>query len=103
MAGYVPDRERIIEQLREESKRMLDERTKEILLDYHLTFQATAHGQRVLQDLIDSYNGNSFTPGYADVTAFKEGRRSVAEDIVSTLRQAETLGVIPKISGGSDV
>jgi len=81
--------------IQEEAKRRMDEKTKDLLLDYYLTFQATPHGQRVLKDLAAGYSENSFVPGYPDVTAFKEGRRSVPEDIHKILIQATALGLTP--------
>lgn len=92
MTQHTPDRERILKTLQEEAKRLVDEKTREILLDYHMTF-TSPHGQRVLADLIASYSGNSFTPGYPDVTAFREGRRSVPDDIRVILHRAEAFGV----------
>jgi hypothetical protein len=89
-----PDRERILQQLLQEREKFVGDKEQEILLAYKLTFES-APGRIVLEDLERAYGGITFTPGYADVSAFKEGRRSVADDIRAMLKRAEVLGVMP--------
>jgi hypothetical protein len=88
----VPDRERILQQIHQERKDLTNGAPREKLLAYALTFH-TEHGRAVLSDLEASYGGISFVPGYPDVGAFKEGRRSVLDDIRLILKTAEALEV----------
>ncbi len=92
--GRTPDRERIFQQIMQEREKFIGEKEREILLAYKLTFES-APGRMVLDDLERAYGGITFTPGYPDVSAFKEGRRSVADDIRAMLKRAEALGVAP--------
>ena len=80
----------------EERERITRQSPKEKLDAYRITF-STAEGQEVLADLKASYGGISFVPGYSDVTAFNEGRRSVADDIDTILAMA---AMEPSDSGG---
>lgn len=93
-AGRTPDRERIFQQLMSEREKFVGEKEGEVLLAYKLVFES-GHGRIVLQDLERAYGGVTFTPGYPDVSAFKEGRRSVADDIRSMMKRAEALQVMP--------
>lgn len=70
-----------------ERDRMTRGATREKLTAYKIAF-GTPEGKKVLADLKSSYGGVSFVPGYADVTAFNEGRRSVADDIETILAAA---------------
>ena len=74
----------------EERERITRQSPKEKLDAYRITF-STAEGQEVLADLKASYGGISFVPGYSDVTAFNEGRRSVADDIETILAMAAAM------------
>lgn len=90
----VPNQERLLQQLMAEREKFTRGATKEKLLAYKLCFESEP-GRMVLVDLEASYTGISLTPGYPDVTAFKEGRRSVIDDIFTVLKLAETMGVAP--------
>jgi len=74
----------------EERERITRQSPKEKFKAYRITF-STAEGQKVLTDLKASYGGISFVPGYSDVTAFNEGRRSVADDIETILAMAAAM------------
>ncbi len=81
------NQQRLLQEIMEERDRLTQSSTKEKLEAYRITF-TSPEGKKVLADLKASYCGISFVPGYADVTAFKEGRRSVADDIETTVALA---------------
>jgi len=90
----VPNQERLLKAIASEREKLTQGSDKDKLLAYKLTFDSDP-GRRVLADLEVSYGGISLTPGYPDVTAFKEGRRSVLDDIKAILRIAEALRIAP--------
>ena len=90
----IPNQERLLQSIREEREKLTQGAEREKLVAYRQTFDS-AYGVAVLADLEASYGGISLTPGYADVTAFKEGRRSVLDDIKTILKIAETLQIAP--------
>jgi len=83
----VTNHPRLLQDIIEERERITRQSPKEKFKAYRITF-STAEGQKVLADLKASYGGISFVPGYSDVTAFNEGRRSVADDIETILAMA---------------
>lgn len=96
-----PNQERLLQQLADESLKNIDSKEKEILEDYFAVFEST-RGRNVLADLRKSFAGITFTPGYPDVSAFKEGRRSLVEDIEQILIRARALMAAQKAQGGTE-
>jgi hypothetical protein len=84
------NQQRLLQEIIAERDRLTRGATKEKLEAYRLTFK-TPEGKKVLADLRASYGGISFVPGYSDVTAFNEGRRSVADDIETILATAAAM------------
>ncbi|MBF8258980.1 MAG: hypothetical protein HW377_1354 [Actinobacteria bacterium] len=78
------NQQRLLKEIIEERDRLTRGATPDKLMAYKITF-ATPEGMKVLADLRASYGGISFVPGYGDVTAFNEGRRSVYDDIMTVL------------------
>jgi len=83
----VPNSQRLLQEIMAERDRMTRGATREKLTAYRIAF-STHEGKKVLADLKSSYGGISFVPGYPDVSAFNEGRRSVADDIETILAAA---------------
>lgn len=83
-----PNQARLLQQLIEERDTFVKGSSRERLEAYLAVFTSAA-GKIVLKDLKSSYGGISLTPGYPDVTAFREGRRSVADDIEAVVALAE--------------
>ena len=90
MKPGLTNQQRLLQEIMAERDQLTRGATKEKLEAYRITF-GTAEGQKVLTDLKASYGGISFVPGYSDVTAFNEGRRSVADDIETILAMATTM------------
>ena len=90
MRQGVPNSQRILQEIIAERERITGEKSKEKLLAY-LRFSRSTDGKIILADLKASYGGISFTPGYPDVTNFKEGRRSVYDDIETTIAAAAAM------------
>jgi len=90
------NQQRLLQEIVAERDRLTRGATREKLEAYRLAFK-TPEGKKVLADLKASYGGISFVPGYSDVTAFNEGRRSVADDIETILAMA---AMEPSDSGG---
>ncbi len=90
MKPGVPNSQRILAEIMAERERLTRQSPKDKLLAYKICF-GTPEGKKVLADLKASYGGISFVPGYSDVTAFNEGRRSVADDIETILAMAAAM------------
>ena len=90
MKPGVTNQQRLLQEIMAERERITGGSTKEKIDAYRIVFRSP-EGAKVLADLKASYGGISFVPGYADVTAFNEGRRSVADDIDTILAMAERM------------
>jgi len=86
----IPNSQRLLQEIIAERERITGEKSKEKFAAY-LRWSRTAEGKVILADLKSSYGGVSFVPGYADVTAFNEGRRSVADDIETIIATAAAM------------
>lgn len=84
------NQQRLLQEIMVERDRLTRGATKEKLEAYRITFKSP-EGKKVLADLKASYSGISFVPGYSDVTAFNEGRRSVSDDIETILATAAAM------------
>lgn len=87
----VPNSERILRDLLAESEAFTGGKKKDLLLAYYEIFVMNPNGRMVLEDIKASFCGISFVPGYSDVTAFREGRRSVGEDIEKAAQIAKAV------------
>jgi hypothetical protein len=94
------NQQRLLQEIMAERDRLTRGSTREKLEAYRLTFKS-AEGQKVLADLKASYGGISFVPGYSDVTAFNEGRRSVFDDIETILATAAAMELSNLGGGGT--
>lgn len=88
----VPDRERLLQQIRQEKDRFIGQKGQDILLEYALTFN-NEHGRKVLEDWEKSWGGIAFVPGYPDVTAWNDAMRSFPFMIRQILKMAEELRI----------
>ncbi len=92
------NQQRLLQEIIAERDRLTRGATKDKLAAYKITF-SSPEGKKVLADLKSSYSGISFVPGYADVTAFNEGRRSVADDIETILAAAAEMELLDQQGG----
>ncbi|MDA8178301.1 MAG: hypothetical protein M0T69_02000 [Deltaproteobacteria bacterium] len=99
MKPGIPNSQRILQEIIAERERLTGEKSKEKLQAYKICF-GSPEGKKVLADLKASYGGISFVPGYADVTAFNEGRRSVADDIETIIAMMEAMPELSDPGGG---
>ena len=90
MKPGIPNSQRLLQEIMSERDRLTGQATPDKYRAYRITF-GSPEGKKVLADLKSSYGGISFVPGYADVTAFNEGRRSVADDIETILALAAAM------------
>ncbi|MDA8120980.1 MAG: hypothetical protein M0Z38_00245 [Deltaproteobacteria bacterium] len=90
MKPGIPNSQRILQEIIAERERLTGEKSKEKFQAY-LRWSRSADGKVILADLKSSYGGISFVPGYPDVTNFKEGRRSVYDDIENTIAAAAAM------------
>lgn len=101
MKPGIPNQQRLLQEILEERDRLTRGASKEKLGAYLRVFRS-ADGKKVLTDIKSSYSGISFVPGYSDVTAFKEGRRSVADDIDTIIATAEVMELQEAQEGGGE-
>lgn len=97
--GRMPNQERLLQQLIEDRKKFTEGKSDKVLRAYREFFTSEL-GRIILADLEVSYGGISLVPGYSDVTAFKEGRRSVVDDIRMVLKLAEAVDRMPPQNPG---
>ncbi len=86
-----------------EETKITDEQ-KKIISSYCLTFNSE-HGQKVLQDMIDSYMGQTYVRADSHHSAFNEGERAVVLGILDLLRignTGQTTEITVESEGGED-
>ena len=78
--------------MNESSDKVVIERTKELLVDYSMTFRSE-HGAKVLEDLktFCGYNAPCYVRGEFDQTAFNLGMRNVCLRIMTLLENQSLL------------